>query len=747
MAKIMYRTAALLLCTHGAVKAQSGYVCQTQAPCKPEYNDNPGLINITGEIKVSVTFKGMMIGEVLNQSTSKNNKKEEMSDTAVVFKRKEEYTINSVQTELSDTDILRSNFPNPYKGMPSVCASDKYFCQPGPCRILDVNYFGDPSYNTQFAENGILKKPSPRHFVPTSDDNSTFDIVGQSQCDPMFGNSMVLYDGSVFNPTSYNTPQDIKVNSYKSASSKSGYSYFVSYDNQTDLWPDVLPVPPVINKGPTQDNNNPTWMYPGTGQTQLDNKEQYRARKNYQCSDANNADTGVKNGVPAIWFEPVNGCNSGPKAPGASTTPCWFYKATTTYNKTAFTAAGAYWNSQKGCLYRCTHYAQESNNRFSKAWDDLNKDYDGPFPMCEDLCDTTKTPRRNYCSNSNGANDCFGTGHEHYAYSYEMINAWRYPDAVANKYYDQTFSPTNIECANSQTGTSRKTTYDETSLNPPFVHDGCYKTSTGEWRFPHGIVSTKYGSNFAFITTYPQLAISATRSHPGIFSSHAQAMGIVFKPSITNFSQMEEVFPTSMNRFIDWSEINGSFPQWEEDGSNCMVFTESRATGAGCSLLPPHDGKPARKMRRWRGTARTYPAPSSTKTKHQHRRTPAPLFTSMWWAYYTHTIEIGLKTPGTYKPSFYDPQRGFDYADNAHFPWMLDDNGKYIHNFIVGRDYYRLQGDSRCNTDKNYFLDKAPCSWFPDDGSGCTYQTICPEFGGCYDVKKCSDGNPRRLKD
>ena len=120
----------------------------------------------------------------------------------------------------------------------------------------------------------------------------------------------------------------------------------------------------------------------------------------------------------------------------------------------------------------------------------------------------------------------------------------------------------------------------------------CYKDSANQYRMPHGLVSTDSSRRFATLTTYPQVGISLTESHPGMFAEYAQVIGIVYPPFLfqPNSTDERNVSTTierarmhQMNPYIDWPE-HLLLPLWNE--SMCHVFNTETPDASGCSALP-----------------------------------------------------------------------------------------------------------------------------------------------------------------
>ena len=239
--------------------------------------------------------------------------------------------------------IAEMGLKDPKDGI-SACIND-YYCIPGPCRVLDMNYFADPTYDMEMIENPRWKAPSPRAFVKSDDDGGNkWYAVGRTQCNPTFGTQLEYYDGAVIQFVNATPNPDFEVKA-----TPGSYSYMSRPNTPSSekLWPDILPMPPVLNS--PQGNENPLYMY-GNNKTMRNN---WNETIEYTCESSNNDNKpGMKVGLPVVWLEPVDECNN-------SNDPddCILYRPTTTFNKTAFTAAGAYWNSAEACTRIQTRYS------------------------------------------------------------------------------------------------------------------------------------------------------------------------------------------------------------------------------------------------------------------------------------------------------------------------------------------------------------------------------------------------------
>ena len=479
--------------------------------------------------------------------------------TVVSFVRMRDYDETSSAVD-SYGELDQLGLPDPREGM-ADCKT-KYYCMPGPCRLLDMNYFADPSYTNRFLEDSTWMKPSPRNMVRTSVGTvkGMVEMRGRSQCNPTFGTQKVFYKGEVFDPKNATQRNP-------NAASAGSYRYMSTPDTEKPLWPDVLPVPSPYAMPRTPGNNpNPEWMF--------DNSSMWNTpgspRKRYRCDQANEeGGAGLRRAQPVLWLEPVRPCvvNCGPTV---------MYKVRTVYNKSAFTEAAAYWNSQEGCVVACQRGAEFRNEN------------DAPSPdVCTQYCDSSTGARRKCSNPKDGVGGwCADMGQDQFGYTYEAFHYWgKLTGADASATVQ--FSPMHVGCQ-AQAGDTPKSLRPVISpLVSQFLDGACYKTSNGVNRLPHGVISTPYGAkhDFSMVTTYPQAAIDANTSHPGVFSSHAQAIGIMYPPYLQglNATRAARAKLLALNPFIQWDD-DVMLPEWNE--SSCHVFTSTDSAGSGCSMLP-----------------------------------------------------------------------------------------------------------------------------------------------------------------
>ena len=492
--------------------------------------------------------------------------------TAVTFVRMRDYTAASSAVD-SYADLEKLGLPDPREGM-ADCKT-KYYCLPGPCRVLDMNYFADPSYSTSTLSDSEWVAPSPRNMlrVPNADySKGNVTMQGRSQCEPTFGTQKVFYKGEVYSPK--NVSQHVP-----NTPAPGSYRYMSTPDSKKPLWPDVLAVPSVWAMPRVPGNNpNPEWMYENKTMWNTPGSE----RRKYRCEDANNAGApGLRQAPPVLWLEPVPPTETETENDGGGVTPT-MYRVTTRYNKSAFTAAAAFWNTLKGCMVACGRAP-----RFRSTVD----------PPSNKTC-------RDYCENPAGKCSgpaagvpawCADMGQEQFAYSYEAMHYWGDEPAGSSVYTKPVqFSPTHVGCQR-QGGTGMPNDKSPVqALRSPispfvaqFLSGTCYRTSDGLHRLPHGVLSTRFGGkhDFAMVTTYPQAAIDGETSHPGVFSAHAQAIGILYPPYLNGTKDTQDAREKlkAMNPFIEWPE-GVLLPEW--NATDCHVFSSSAESGMGCSLLP-----------------------------------------------------------------------------------------------------------------------------------------------------------------
>lgn len=494
---------------------------------------------------------------------------------ATLMRRKEYGT--AVTAQQAYFNLVQLGMPDPRDGQ-AMCVND-YYCMPGPCRLLDINYFADPTYNIRYIDDNTWMVPSRYNFRFSYSDKSV-SILGHSQCSPMFGTEKVYYKGEINSPVNFTDEYATTV-----AARKDSYRYMSAPDGETQLWPDILSVPsPYQAKSGTGSNVNPRYMY--TSNRTWEEGEGV-PRRPYRCEDANtHGGPGLRRPMPAVWLEPVpydpNACAVVPGIAGDTVGPeCVMYRATTEFRKDAFTNASYYWSRPEGCELACNSTVGPGGP--------------GGVP-CREYC---ADPASKRCSNPmSGAKDCTTMGAEQFGYSYEAFFYWR-SQVIQNTRV--AFSPMHVGC-NRMAGDEsnafvKNGTVPGHALRPRIspqikTHlDGtCYMASDGNFRLPHGVLSMAYGqeTDFAMITTYPQAAVSPTESHPGVFSSYAQALGIVFPPYAQDVAAANGgwnstvAYLKTLNPFIDWGGV-ADFPRWH--GDMCHIFT-MREPGGGCSMLP-----------------------------------------------------------------------------------------------------------------------------------------------------------------
>ena len=208
-------------------------------------------------------------------------------------------------------------FSPPADGI-AACVAD-YYCTPGPCRVLDINYFANPLYDTELSNSGVALPVISNSYNYVQHTPLNYYVYGHSQCNPTFGTDIVRYNGNIDKATVDTT--------YVPLPNSGKFKFLSIPDAKTPLWPDVLPVPPVLS-GKSGSNPNPAYMYATT--TAEDN---FGQKKTYYCDDSNGRSSG-KSAMPALYIEPVDECYN--------TTSCTLYRMSTVFNVTAFTKAGLF---------------------------------------------------------------------------------------------------------------------------------------------------------------------------------------------------------------------------------------------------------------------------------------------------------------------------------------------------------------------------------------------------------------------
>lgn len=481
-------------------------------------------------------------------------------------------------------------FPSPKDGVAS-CTNDHY-CVPGPCGILDINYFGNPAYSSHLstdtiARNVVAENPynyEKIEFGPSVPPSA--HALGHSQCEPTFGTRTVFYKGDL---TDYEVVDQFDKLSQQH---KHAYRHMVHPDNSTDLWPNVLPLPPAIQTK-ADGNPNPRYMYNATDNASFKN---FGDRLPYTCG-------GSTDGVPALYLEPVDECHSPEN--------CTLYRVTETFNASAFIAAGLTWNTfAENKPYRGTDDTLTSPHTarqvFAQAYYSYSYEPQQFFEAYHD--NEEESPFNDRDPVYNGSDAPSG-------YESRYVENTNY--AALNHTSTVTFSPVVVGCPNS---------FNRRSVLAPTVQRytdvACYADSAGIMRLPHGILSTHTKHRFATITTYPQVGISASESHPGMFSEFAQVIGIVFSPYLfqphdedarANATDSMRSLLTGMNQAIDWP-ATVRLPLWTN--TSCHVFNSEDTRGSGCSMLPDIPGKVTPDCGRYEPPARDHKSAQHCKDRH-----------------------------------------------------------------------------------------------------------------------------------
>lgn len=481
-------------------------------------------------------------------------------------------------------------FPSPKDGVAS-CTNDHY-CVPGPCGILDINYFGNPAYSSHLSTDAIARNVVAEN--PYNYEKIEFGpgglpsahALGHSQCEPTFGTRTVFYKGDL---TDYEVVDQFDKLSQQH---KHAYRHMVHPDNSTDLWPNVLPLPPAIQTK-ADGNPNPRYMYNATDNASFKN---FGDRLPYTCG-------GSTDGVPALYLEPVDECHSPEN--------CTLYRVTETFNASAFIAAGLTWNTfAENKPYRSTDDTLTSPHTarqvFAQAYYSYSYEPQQFFEAYHDNQEESPFNDRDPVYNGSDAPS---------GYESRYVENTNY--AALNHTSTVTFSPVVVGCPNS---------FNRRSVLAPTVQRytdvACYADSAGIMRLPHGILSTHTKHRFATITTYPQVGISASESHPGMFSEFAQVIGIVFSPYLfqphdedarANATDSMRSLLTGMNQAIDWP-ATVRLPLWTN--TSCHVFNSEDTRGSGCSMLPDIPGKVTPDCGRYEPPARDHKSAQHCKDRH-----------------------------------------------------------------------------------------------------------------------------------